>query len=219
MIYKNLLILGASGKIGKLVLNEAIERGYNVTVIVRSKSKIKENGNVQLIEGSVLDDNVLTEAMKGQDAVVSCLGVLRENQANPWSKVVPPANLTELVADKTLNLMSEFGVKRLISISAAGVGDSEKILTFPMKTLIKLSNVKVSFADLFNMEATMKNSSIDTLALRPVGLKDGDPSNTAKIVDKCGMSSQISRSDVAIWMLDALERKEIYTNSTEIIGV
>lgn len=219
MIYKNLLILGASGKIGSLVLNEAVKRGYNVTVIVRLKSKLKETENIRIIEGSVLDDNILREAITNQDAVLSCLGVLRENQANPWSKVLSPINLTESVAKKTLNLMSEFGIKRFISISAAGVGDSEKVLTFPMKVLINLSNIKVSFIDLFNMEEVMKSSAIDTMVLRPIGLKDADASNATKIVDKCGMSSQISREDVAIWMLDALERKEKYANSSEVIGV
>ncbi len=146
-------------------------------------------------------------------------GDTTKKSTNPWSKVIPPKNFTALVAEKTLNIMSEFGVKRLISISAAGVGDSEKILSYPMKMLIKLSNVKVSFADLFNMETVMKNSSIDTLALRPVGLKDGKPTNSVKIVSECSMSSQIPRSDVAIWMLDALERTEKFTNPTEIIGI
>ena len=218
MIYKNLLILGASGKIGQHVLNGAVERGYNVTVVVRSKSKIQDNGNVRIIEGNVLDDSVLTDAMKSQDAVLSCLGILRENQNNPWSKVIPPENLTTLVTKKALGLMGKFGVKRLITISAAGVGDSEKLISYPMKMMIKLSNVKVSYEDLFNMEIAMKNSSIDTLALRPVGLNDGKVTNSAKIVDGCGLASQISRSDVAVWMLDALERTEKFTNPTEIIG-
>lgn len=42
-------IIGASGKAGKLIMNEALERGYDVTAIVRNKSKI-DNTKVNIIE-------------------------------------------------------------------------------------------------------------------------------------------------------------------------
>ncbi|NRB43093.1 MAG: NAD(P)H-binding protein, partial [Pseudomonadales bacterium] len=115
MSYKNLLILGATGNIGRLVLNDALERGYKVTVVVRAKEKVQPHAQLTIIEGSVLDASVLTHAMKGQDAVISCLGILRKNQQNPWSTVISPQDFTASVIKNTLSIMHEHGVKRLIA--------------------------------------------------------------------------------------------------------
>jgi len=215
---KNLLIMGASGGVGQWAVKMAKERGYNVTVVVRSKASIETIEGINVIEGSVLDSDVLEKAMKGQDAVISCLGIKRKNQKNPWSAITSPPDFTEMVVKKTVAIMERQGIERFVAISAAGVGDSQGKVNAFMNFMIRSSNVRIAFDDYDKMEKIFLKSNIDSLAVRPVGFVEGQPTNDAKIVDRFKMSSKISKSDVAKWMIDALEREAPFKTPSEMIG-
>ncbi len=63
-------VIGATGKAGQKIVEEALQRGHNVTAIVRSASKVKED--IQVIEKDVLD--LTQEDVKGFDVVVNAFG-------------------------------------------------------------------------------------------------------------------------------------------------
>ncbi len=215
---QNLLILGASGVVGKLALKMAKERGYKITVIVRSEARFGESEGINVIEGNVLDSDVLEKAMQGKDAVLSLLGIKRKTQANPWSKIVSPTDFTEMVMKNTVAIMEKKGMKRLVALSSAGVGDSWNSVSSPMKFFVRSSNISKTFKDLDNMEKILKDSSIDSLCVRPVAFVDGEPTNNTQLVDRFDMATKISKGDVAKWMVDALGREERFENPTEMIG-
>jgi putative NADH-flavin reductase len=218
MQYQNLLILGASGKVGQLAVKFAKERNYNITAVVRSRASIKNGKNINIIQGSVLDEDVLEKAIQGQDAVLSCLGIKRKSQSNPWSPLASPSHFTESVVVKAIPIMEKNGIQRFIAISSAGVGDSWDSVTPFLKFLIRSSNVKYAIEDFEKMENILFNSNIDSLTVRPVGLVDEESTNQAILVTQFKMSSKISRSDVAKWMLNALKREEQFKNPSEMIG-
>ena len=73
-------IIGASGKVGNLVLREAIERGYDVTAIVRNASKISDS-NVKVIEKEIYD--ITSDDLNDLDVVVNAFGApLGEEEAH-----------------------------------------------------------------------------------------------------------------------------------------
>ncbi|MCG8326153.1 MAG: NAD(P)H-binding protein [Chitinophagales bacterium] len=214
---KNLLILGASGKIGKWVVQLTKERGYNITAVVRSKSSMDGIDGIKVIQGSVLDKEILEEAIEGQNYVLSCLGIQRKSP-NPWSGLSSPPNLTESVIKNGLPMMEKNGVERIVVVSAAGVGDSWNRVNTLLKGIIKTSSIAKTYKDFENSEKLLEQSRIESLAVRPVGLVDEESTNQAKIVEHFSMSSKISRKDVAKWMVDALERKEKFDKPSEMIG-
>jgi putative NADH-flavin reductase len=69
-----ILVLGATGGTGRLIVNQALRHGHQVTALVRSPEKASELKGATLIVGDVRDEKTLREALKGQDAVVSSLG-------------------------------------------------------------------------------------------------------------------------------------------------
>ena len=70
-----ILIVGATGSTGQLLVKQALYKFYQVTVLVRDTSKLHlMNENQTVIKGDVLDEATLTDALKGQDAVLSALG-------------------------------------------------------------------------------------------------------------------------------------------------
>lgn len=74
------LLVGATGATGHLLLKQLLDRGVNVTVIVRSPEKLSEeirsHSNLSVIQANVLDldDDTIAQHVKGCDAVASCLG-------------------------------------------------------------------------------------------------------------------------------------------------
>lgn len=215
---KNILILGASGKVGQEVVKLAKENGYTITVVVRSKESMSKFSDINCIEGSVLDEPTLERAIIGQESVVSCLGIKRKSQSNPWSALASPENFTESVAEKAIPILKKHGVKRMVMISSAGVGDSWRKVSGGMRFLINTSKVKYTLNDFYKSEQAFIKSGIDFLAVRPVGLVDEDKNQQPKLVEHFKMSSQISRQHVAKWMMDALERKGEFKNPAEMIG-
>ncbi|PTF51080.1 hypothetical protein BUY34_15170, partial [Staphylococcus cohnii] len=73
-------IIGATGKVGSLVLEEAIGRGHDVTAIVRNAAKVS-NKNVNVIEKEIYD--ITSEDLKDLDVVVNAFGApLGEEEAH-----------------------------------------------------------------------------------------------------------------------------------------
>ncbi len=73
-------IIGASGKVGSLILKEAVSRGHQVTAIVRDKSKLKDT-NIAVIEKNILD--LTQDDVQQFEVVVNAFGApLGEEQAH-----------------------------------------------------------------------------------------------------------------------------------------
>lgn len=64
-------LIGASGFVGAAVLNELVQRGHEVTAVVRNTGKIKQQENVSTAKADVFDAAQVANAVKGHDAVVS----------------------------------------------------------------------------------------------------------------------------------------------------
>ena len=80
----SILVVGATGATGKWVVRTILERGNNVTVVVRSEDKmrsllpdeLKDSPKLRVVQGSILQlsDDELDGATRGVSGVVSCLG-------------------------------------------------------------------------------------------------------------------------------------------------
>ncbi|MUT66536.1 NAD(P)-dependent oxidoreductase [Paenibacillus sp. NEAU-GSW1] len=111
-------LLGATGRVGRLILASALQEGFAVTAIVRSPEKLAEvtdgendafvAGKLTLLQGSVLDAELLDTAVEGADAVVSALST---DGGTTLSDSVP----------LLIRAMEKHAVKRLIAIGTAGV--------------------------------------------------------------------------------------------------
>lgn len=114
--------------------------------------------------------------------------------------------------------MPACGVQRVISISSGGVADSFARTNWLLRFLFTRSNISISHADLATMEKLYANSELDWLAIRPATLKDGGPTNTAKTVRFYGLSSKITKGEVARLMLDAAEQAKPFSEHTPMFA-
>jgi putative NADH-flavin reductase len=109
-----ILILGATGGTGRLIVDQALERGQEVTALVRSPEKASWLKGAKLIVGDVRDEKVLREALKGQDAVVSALGT----PASLFREVTLLSTATRAL----VRAMKAEHVSRLVCITGIGAG-------------------------------------------------------------------------------------------------
>jgi hypothetical protein len=114
--------------------------------------------------------------------------------------------------------MKRSGARRIVAISAAGVGDSRPTLNFMMRILIATSNVGVAYADMERTEDALRRSGLDWVAVRPTTLSNGAARGPARLTDRFTLTASIPRETVAQFMLTQLERPEIGNRTPIITG-
>jgi putative NADH-flavin reductase len=105
-------LIGATGFVGKDLLQEAISRGHSVTALVRNIDKVEKCDGVKAVKADVLDVADLAEKLKGHDVVLSAY--------NPgWG--VPNIQAVHVKASKAISeATKKAGLKRLIVVGGAG---------------------------------------------------------------------------------------------------
>lgn len=209
-------VLGASGGCGKQLVELGAKRGHSVTAVARASSKVEVPPGVKVDRGDLTSVEFLRGVVKGQDAVLSGLG-LRLAGLAPWNK---PEDATFISRSTTalIEAMKAEGTKRVLVVSAGGVGDSNAMVPGVFRMMIKLTALKTAYAQLDEMERQLLASGLDVCIARPTGLTDGPLTGKAVIAKGFTGRATISRADVAGWMLDQLE-KPAFDERTPMITV
>lgn len=198
-----LVIFGATGFSGKKILAEALQRGHEVTVLARNSGSIAINHpRLTILEGSVLDPSTVANVLRGQEAVIQCLGVGGKGDGKP----------TTFVSDATLLITEEMkkaGIQRLIAMSNVGAGNSiafhpriftKWILPYFMKWL------QVIIDDKNRMETLIMNTSLQWTIARFPNIVDKPGKGRYTIsLDGKGLTLSITLADMAACLIDFLQ--------------
>ena len=204
---KNVILIGASGFVGTAILNELLNRGHKVTAIVRDPAKVTaSNPNLKVIQADVTDTDVLIEASKGKDAVISAYnpGWKNPNIYEETLKNYP------LIVDS----VKKAGVARLLIVGGAGT-----LFYAPGKMVMDADDVPakllpgIKSLGEFYLNTLRKENDIDWIFLSPAAnMTPGERTGKFRIgkddlmVDVNG-DSNISVEDYAVAMVDELEQK------------
>lgn len=201
-----ILILGATGRTGKLLLQQALASGYHINVLLRDKSKVALHSALTIFEGTPADKNILANAMDGCEAVLSALNISRTSDF-PWSALRTPKTLLSETAAHLIDLAPKYGISRVIVISAWGAGSSRQEIPWWFKWLIDNSNIGIAYRDQEKQEELFEASALNYTIARPVGLVNSLKSKPVRVslnnIPKPHLT--ISRLDVAKFMLQILE--------------
>ncbi len=203
-----ILLLGATGRTGRLLLKQALQRGHEVIVLVRDRHKISfTDPNLKVMQGHPADRTCLDTAMKGCDAVLSTLNISRYNDF-PWTPLRTPKDFLSNVMTQLIPLCEAHKIKRVIFTSAWGVGDTEKDMPGWFRWLVKKSNLRYPYQDLYRTEELVKKTSLEWTAVRPVVLLSSKKISPPRISKENipVPSLFINRASVASFILDALEQ-------------
>lgn len=105
----NILVLGATGRVGSQIVTNALHDNHPITVLVRTPEKIQiNNKNLTVIQGNVLNKDDIVRAMHGIDIVISALNT---DGTNTLSESMP----------LIIEAMESKGIKRIITVGTAGI--------------------------------------------------------------------------------------------------
>lgn len=207
---KNVVLIGASGFVGNALLNELLDRGHQVTAIVRNAQKItRKHDRLSVLAMDVEETEKLKEVCKGHNAVISAYnpGWSNPNMYEDTLRVYP----------EILEAVKASGVKRLLIVGGAGslfVKPGLRLVDTGTLPEAWLPGVK-SMAK-FYLETLVKETDIDWVFFSPAAnlgnLKPGIRTGKFRwgkdnlIVDEKG-ESFISVEDYALAMVDELEQE------------
>jgi putative NADH-flavin reductase len=190
-----LFILGATGRIGRALIDQALDRRHSVTAFVRSPEKLgAAREGLTARKGDPRNADELRAALAGHDAVLSALGP-------------PGPGATTIHRDcarSTVAAMQAAGVGRLLIVSAAVLFESQGFLSWLLRNTF-LRNIAEDTAE---MERVVTASNLDSTIVRPPRLTNGRLTGRYRVEDDRlpGGSRSISRADVAHFLLEELER-------------
>ena len=218
-----ILVAGASGATGRLLVEQLLNRGYDVRAIVRSPERfselVKNQDHLTLIHAAILNlsEKEMVRHVVGCDAVASCLGhnpSLKGIFGQPQRLVTEatkrlcaairdnkPENKTRFVLMNTI-ANSNRDLNEPISFAEKGVIGLLRLLLPP-----QVDNEKA--ADYLRIHVGQKDPDIEWVAVRPDGLIDEElvseyevsPSPTGSAIFNAG---KISRINVAHFMADLI---------------
>ncbi len=190
-----LAIFGGTGKTGRLLVEQALAAGHEVTVLARTPAKLgPARAGLRVIGGDALDPARVEEAVSGAQAVLSLLGPAKD---------APPFSISHSM-DNIMQAAERCGVRRLVVAAGAGVGDPadkpgpvDKLIGVLLKTA-----AKGAYEDMSAMARGVRASHLDWTLVRIPRLTDDPPKGTPKVgyLGK-GAGMSLSRADLAAFML------------------
>lgn len=183
-------MIGASGKTGNYVWRQALEQGHEVSVFVRTASKLDAGKKkVNVISGDVFSADSVAEAIAGHDAVIICLG----------STGLGDTSTLTTGTRNVIAAMTRHDVPRLIVISSAGVGESWQQIGWMSRILFK-TMLKNVFKDHIAQEALVKQADLDWTIAR-AGILTDKPASGDYRADNMAKTGKIARADLADFLV------------------
>jgi len=183
---KKILVVGSTGRTGRLVLQEGLRRGLDITAFARTPEKLAGLKEVRLIRGDGLNLDDVRRAVSGQDAVICAVGSLP-------------------IARNLLAAMDESGVRRLVILSAYPATGKRPRL---MLAVVRLAFGR-QYRELAEMERLIAESTLEWTIVRPPMLNNRPASGRVRqLLDGGDFRSGpyvISRADLAATLLDMIQ--------------
>lgn len=195
-------VFGASGKVGRIVVRRALERGYQVTAFVHKNNPFDDVADLHIVTGDIYSGDDVRKAIADSDAVLSCLG--------SWGQKTPQGNRNVLSAamERIIPAMTEHHIDRIVTLTGAGAAEPHQEMSGGHKLMMKILApfpVGKVFADGERHMHLLLDSPLDWTTIRaPVMNGRPEAAYTLKL-EAGGAFPTVSREAVAASMLDQLE--------------
>jgi uncharacterized protein len=190
------LVLGANGRTGFQTVKRALEKGHQVTAFVRHTESLSLlHPKLTVVQGDALSQESVNKAMKGQEAVITCLS------SNEISH-------RQVFINHIINAMRENKVKRVIAIGGIGALQASEHLkvyetiTFP-KEYFEVTQAHIRVLD------ALLTSRMDFTFVCPPMIPDGDRTGIYKSQESYPTQGwSITTGDLADFMVKELDERK-----------
>jgi len=194
------LIIGASKGIGLEATRQALQAGHYVRALARSAAGLSlSDRNLEKVGGDALKPRDVEAALAGVDVVIQTLGV-------GFADLFKPVSLFSEATRVLIAAMKAKGVRRLISVTGFGAGDSSASVGLLQQLPFQIVFGR-AYGDKSVQERLIKDSGLDWTIARPGVLTNGPRTGRYKILCKPSQwrNGIISRSDVADFLVRQIE--------------
>jgi uncharacterized protein YbjT (DUF2867 family) len=197
-----LVVLGATGATGRAIVEQAIDRGHQVVAYVRRPEALPERPGLSVVGGQLSDAPALTAAMTGADAVLCAIGPR-------GVKDLFGTDLMQRTLPVVAAAMTAAGVRRLVLMSAFGVGDTARSASLTAKLSFRTA-ARALYRDKEEAEERLASTGLDVTTVYPTMLTNGTSVGAPAVRDATTVTHvtgmpRIPRAAVATAMLDAAE--------------
>ncbi len=198
----NLIIFGATGMVGKQLVQQALFKDHHVKAFGRNvyTTDYLQTENLQLVQGALFDEGEVCNAIKGCDAVLSAIGGSMDG-----------TDKTRTLGMKNIiKQMQKAGVKRIIAIGGMGVLNADENSLLLDKDDYPAEYLPVGLEHKKAYE-TLKESGLDWTFVCPPNIIDAGP--TGHYTTKADYPPEpnnykINAGDLSMFMLNEIEKNE-----------
>ncbi len=215
----NIVVFGANGGTGRILVRQALDGGHTVTAVTRHPDAFPiTHENLTVLAADVYDPNAVDSAIAGHDVVLSALGV-------PYGR--KPISVYSTGITNIIAAMDRHSIRRLVCVSSSATDPStrhhdtgggfffEKVL----KPIITKTLGRELYADMLRMEHLVQQSDLDFTIVRPSGLFE-TPDVTAYVDREIELPERFTaRADLAAFMLRLGEGDEYSRTSAAVATV
>jgi putative NADH-flavin reductase len=191
----NLVILGANGRTGQLVVQAALQRGMDVTAVVRSADKKPtfSHGRLEVVVGDPCSSDFLKRSLQGKTSVISALGGRGPTKA--------ATSVYYRSASALADAARENGLERVLVTSTALLFREQKMIGKVLRRLVP--HVEQSAR---RMEDILRSSDLNWTSARPGFLNDARNMAYHALRESMPQNgTSVSRQALAAFLMDAVE--------------
>jgi len=193
------VIFGANGKTGLLLVEQALAKDYQVVAYIRRPGAILiENPKLKIVVGNLNEPLKMKDTISGADACISALGggSLTKHSVEVMNGI-----------KNIISIMEITKVHRLIYLSSLGANESRYLIPQPLRFFLTNIFLRVPLADHNTNESNIMKSKLQWTIVRPGSLTDGQLTGEIRHGtenSKIKRSASISRANVASFMIQQL---------------
>jgi putative NADH-flavin reductase len=202
-----ILVVGATGRTGTVLTQDALAAGHTVTAFVRTpEAMITQHERLRVLGGDVLDQPSVERAVAGQEAVLWVAGG-RDRLRAARARSTLPSSLCTTGTRHIISAMRQHGVRRFICLSSWGVGDSRARVPLVFGHFLFPLLLKEELADKERQEQLVRASGLDWTIVRPARLVDAPRTGTYRIGISLSFptTAHIARGDLSTFLLRQLD--------------
>jgi len=180
-------VFGATGRTGRPLVDQALERGHEVVALSRSPQR-RLPDPVEVVIGDARDAERVRDVVDGADAVASVLAI--EAGIEP----------TTMLSDATRTIVDSMAAEdvRRIVITANATVFTDREIEDPYRIVADEHRRDV---------ALLRGTTLDWTVLAPALLRDGEPGDLEVVLDAKATHTEMSRVGLAAAVLDAIDRE------------
>ena len=188
-------LFGATGAVGGHFLNKVLAAGHEVTALVRTPEKLRENTSLSALKGEVTSPSDVAKPISGADVVVSCLGNVKG------------VLIMEKAAEAILQASAEQSKPpKCLFVSSIGCGGTSWVV----KQMLQLIGGRSSFVDYERADSRISlEGEVPYVLVRPAALKEKPGNGKYRVFQGDGTFARpMAKEDVAEFLFDAISSNQ-----------